>query len=499
MSAWRKGRTFVSGLLLPRSLRGQLLSRMLLIVAGLLVVIGLFQFFFMERFIYQNKASAIQQQIQSIPGEIWERVNPAIRPRPGDALFFFPGSTVAYISPDGKTNVVSGLNPASEKALEPDPDKLEEARQSVRGGNPVYYVKKDADQGEQLVVLQAVRSFTRDIGVVQVSTSTKPMKNELYGQLLMFLGLSVLALLGALIAFLSAIRRTLVPLSRMVDTVERIDSGKLNERLDEARGQQEIDRLSQSFNRMLERLEASFLAEQEAKEQMRRFVADASHELRTPLTSIHGFLEVLLRGAASDPGQLDIALKSMYGESKRMNKLVHDLLLLARLDRAPQLQLAPTELSSIIEEMEPQLRLLAEERNVELWLSAASPVLLDRDKMKQVVLNLFHNAVQHTDPSKGIIRLRIEPVAGGVELSVEDNGPGIAEEHLPRLFDRFYRSDVSRARASGGAGLGLAISHAIVSLHGGRISVDSQLGQGSVFRCVLPVSSPSLPPSGRTS
>ncbi|MFD0670202.1 sensor histidine kinase [Cohnella sp. GCM10027633] len=476
--------------LLPRSLRGQLLSRMLLIVAGLLVVIGLFQFVFMERFVYQNKASAIQRQVQSIPGEIWERVNLQMRRGPGEALFFFPASTVAYIDPDGKTRVVSGLNPATEKALEPDSRKLADALRAGRSAKPVYYVKNDPDKGEQLVVLQAVRTFSREIGVVQVTTGTKPMKSELYGQLLLFVGLSALALLGSLLAFLPALRRTLVPLSRMVDTVERIDSGKLNERLADNHGQSEIDRLSHSFNGMLERLEASFLAEQEAKEQMRRFVADASHELRTPLTSIHGFLEVLLRGAAADPAQLDIALKSMFGESKRINKLVHDLLLLARLDRAPQLRLAPAELESVVTEMEPQLRLLAEGRRVELHLAPASPIKLDADKLKQVILNLFHNAVQHTDPEEGVIRLRAESTEHGVTLSVEDNGQGIPEEHLPRLFDRFYRSDASRARASGGAGLGLAISHAIVALHGGSIRVDSRPGEGSVFRVFLP-SSPS--------
>lgn len=475
------------GIVFPRSLRMQLLSRMLLIVAGLLIVIGFFQYLFMERFMYANKASAIQRQVQSIPGEVWERVNPRMRRGgPGEAFFFFPASTVAYINPEGKINVISGLNPDEETVIEPDPDRLAEARTRPRNAKPIYYVADDPDKGEQLVILQSVRTFAREIGVVQVSTSTKPMKNELYRQLSLFVGLSALALLGGLLTFMPAIRRTLIPLSRMVHTVGRIDSGKLNERLPDNHGQSEIDLLSHSFNRMLERLEASFAAEQEAKEQMRRFVADASHELRTPLTSIHGFLEVLLRGAASDKEQLEVALKSMHGESTRINKLVHDLLLLARLDRAPQVTLTRTDLASIVREMEPQLRLLAEARKVEFDLPDIAPIMLDADKIKQVLLNLFQNAVQHTDAQDGVIRIGISASEEGAALSVTDNGTGIPESHLPRLFDRFYRIDTSRSRSFGGAGLGLAISRAIVSQHGGTIQAESRVGEGSVFRVLLP-------------
>jgi two-component system OmpR family sensor kinase len=473
-------------MLFPASLRSQLLSRMLLIFAALLIVIGLFQFVFMEQFIYQNKASTIKRQIQSVPVEVWQGVNSSFHHGPANAYFFFPATSVAFINSKGEMNVVSRINPASETVPKLDEDKLVEAMAQPRNAKPIFYVVNDLNNGEQLVVLQAVRTISREVGVVQMSMSTKPMKSELYRQLLLFIGLSLLALIGGLLTFLPAIRRTLVPLSRMVHTVERIDSGKLDERLAENHGQREIDRLSHSFNRMLERLETSFHAEQEAKEQMRRFVADASHELRTPLTSIHGFLEVLLRGAAADEAQLEIALKSMYGESKRINKLVHDLLLLARLDRAPQIRLTPSDLSLIVAEMKPQLLLLAEGRRVDFYIPASAPLMLDSDKIKQVILNLFQNAVQHTDPNEGIIQIGIVRKPNILELSVADNGHGIPEAHIPHLFDRFYRIDTSRARISGGAGLGLSISHAIASLHGGSIEVDSRIGEGSVFRVTLP-------------
>jgi len=251
-------------------------------------------------------------------------------------------------------------------------------------------------------------------------------------------------------------------------------------------GQAEIDRLAHSFNRMLGRLEQSFLAEQEAKEQMRRFVADASHELRTPLTSIHGFLEVLLRGAAKQPEQLEQSLQSMFGESRRLGKLVQDLLLLANLDRTPELSKTPTDLNQVLAEMEPQLRVLSHNRSVRLDLHPIPTLALDADKMKQVVLNLVHNAVQHTDPEEGRIVIATKSGLDGVTLSVADNGAGIAPEHLAHLFDRFYRIDESRSRIHGGTGLGLAITKSIVEHHGGTIQARSAAGEGSTFLVLLP-------------
>ena len=247
----------------------------------------------------------------------------------------------------------------------------------------------------------------------------------------------------------------------------------------------EIDRLAESFNGMLERLETSFDVERETKEKMRRFIADASHELRTPLTSIHGFLEVLLRGAANQPDQLDKALRSMHGESQRLNKLVHDLLLLSKLDRSPQIELKPGSLDTVITAMEPQLRILAGNRTLNLSIKPDMKCKYDTDQMKQVILNLFQNSVQHTDPEQGHIQILLQKKDHGVQLSIKDNGPGISPAHLLLVFDRFYRSDSSRTRKYGGAGLGLSISKSIIDVHGGIISVISQEGEGSTFNVWL--------------
>lgn len=488
------------------SLRFQLLSRSLLLMAVLLVVIGLFQYVFMQGFIYQSQATSIQNQIRSVPPDAWQQMasnssvnipdiipdNSPANASSGDPangfkhgpFFFIPDSTITLIDGEGNFSVISNssMNVGTPpKLAEQD---YQDALHSKHG--LTYKVLNQTVGGEQLIVLQPIQMRGHLPGVIQVSVGTKPLKEMLIQQLVTFLALSLLALIGGMLAFIPVLRKTLVPLSKMVDTVEQIDAGNLAERLPVEQGQMEIDRLAVSFNGMLERLESSFEAEKEAKEQMRRFVADASHELRTPLTSIHGFLEVLLRGAMDQPDKLHKSLKSMYAESERMKKLVQDLLLLAKLDRSPMIQLSEGELNSIIKEMAPQLRLLAGNRKVSLQLYPDLRCQFDPDKMKQVLLNLFHNAVQYTDPEKGDIQLSLDKVADGVELTVRDNGSGIPEEHLPYLFDRFYRSDPSRARKYGGAGLGLAITKSIVELHGGAIRVESIAEEGTVFYVWLP-------------
>ena len=249
----------------------------------------------------------------------------------------------------------------------------------------------------------------------------------------------------------------------------------------------EIDQLAFSFNGMLERLEDSFKAERESKKQMQRFLSDASHELRTPLTSIHGFIEVLQRGAATNREELNSALSSMYGESVRINKLVEDLLLLTKLDQAPERIQDVFALDGLLYEMQPQLIMMAHDREVQLELTAKLYIVGDPHKLKQVILNLFQNAVQHTDPQYGSITITCFANQDMAELMVKDNGTGIEPEHIDHIFERFYRTSSSRSRKEGGAGLGLAITRSIVESHGGNINVHSQISAGTSFTITLPL------------
>ncbi|CAH1216732.1 Adaptive-response sensory-kinase SasA [Paenibacillus plantiphilus] len=506
-------------IVVPRSLRYQLLARSLFILAALLLLIGMSQYWLMKSFLYQSKADAMQTQLMSLPRDLlvqsstdqkeWERPkngpaagsgagNGAVRPdRP---FLFLPDMSLAYISADGVFTDISGAENSGNPSPSPSPQltaaeyerlAAKDFATGPRAKNTEYEILSNAAGEEQLVVFHTIGPRSRSGGpaLLQMGTATAPLQDVIMQQLIIFASLSALALTGGLGLYLPALRRTLIPLSRIVHIVKQTDAGNLGERMPENQGQEEIDRLSASFNGMLERFEISFHTEREAKERMRQFIADASHELRTPLTSIHGFLEVLLRGAASNPEQLYNALNSMHGESRRINKLVEDLLLLAKFDRSPQLQVTAIKLDALIYDMEHQLQMMAGERSLQLQIGENREGEYDADKIRQAILNLFHNAVQHTDGATGSIALSLRSTDTGTELSIRDNGSGISEEQLPHVFERFYRGDASRTRKYGGAGLGLSITKSIVEAHGGTIKVASREGEGATFTITLSIRS----------
>lgn len=482
-----------------RSLRSQLLARSLIILAVLLLLIGILQFSIMESFLYRSQAKTMEQQLRSMP-PVWLGIssrNETFRAFPsgqgspddrgnGGRFLFIPDRSLAIIEGSGQFQDVFGSDGLAAPRL-PESEYSAILNQLNDQQHVTYRIVTDASGKEQLIVFSTPGPRNHGFPLVQMGTETKPFKDLILKQLMIFIALSLLALVAGLVLYAKAMRRTLVPLSNMVDTVQRIDAGSLAERVPAVQGQREIDQLAQSFNGMLERLERSFEAERASKERMQRFLSDASHELRTPLTSIHGFIEVLQRGAANNEEQLHRALNSMHGESVRINKLVEDLLMLTKLDQAPRLEHAEVRLDGLLRDMEPQLLIMAGERTVHFDLTADLHVSADPHKLKQVVLNLFQNAVQHTDPTSGRIALTLYAVREHAELSIADNGIGIDREHLPHIFERFYRTSSSRSRKQGGAGLGLAITGSIVEMHGGSIMVTSKPGSGTAFKVLLPL------------
>ncbi|MDQ6600623.1 sensor histidine kinase [Bacillus salipaludis] len=489
----------VKNLFFSRSLRYQLLARTLVILAFILLAIGLTQYLVMKDFLFQNEAETLSARLMSLPKDIGLNVdlpddnekphdNGDTFPGPNHKFFFLQDMSLALIKNNG--NFQDLLENSSIQAPILSKKEYQNILQDFSTHQDVSYRIETNSKGvEQLIVFKPAGGGFQDqiSGILQLGTNTAPLKHVLLQQLLIFSILSALALAGGLGIYLRVLNQTLVPLSRIVKAVKKTNAGNLEERLPVEQGQEEIDRLAESFNDMLARLGKSFEYERETKEQMRRFIADASHELRTPLTSISGFIEVLLRGAANRPEQLYKALNSMQGESRRIIKLVEDLLLLTKLDRAPELQAKESNLSMLIEEMEPQLNVLAGDRAIQFQLAQDVVGFYESDKLKQVILNLFNNAVQHTDPVSGVIKVSLEASNQFAKLSVEDNGTGVSEESLPLIFDRFYRADVSRARRTGGAGLGLSITKSIVEAHGGRIEVESKLGTGTIFIVFLPM------------
>jgi two-component system OmpR family sensor kinase len=237
--------------------------------------------------------------------------------------------------------------------------------------------------------------------------------------------------------------------------------------------------LADSFNHMLDRLADAFDGQQ-------AFVADASHELRTPLTVIRGQLEVL--AAQPDPPTAEIRRVEglVQTEVTRMARLVDDLLLLAQSEQAHFLRAARIDLPSYVNDLWESASVTAR-RRFELGPVPAGTLRADPDRLTQALRNLIRNAVEHTTAEAGLVSLRVEQRdAGGVRFILQDDGPGIAVDQRERVFDRFHRTDAARDRASGGAGLGLAIVHAIVEAHHGRVWVTAQARGGACIELQLP-------------
>src|SRR6266545_2689130 len=251
----------------------------------------------------------------------------------------------------------------------------------------------------------------------------------------------------------------------------------LGQRVPAASGSDELGQLTATVNEMLERLETLFTAQ-------RRFVADVSHELRTPLTAMLGNLEMIRRGAATDPQ----ALAAMERELNRLRRLVSDLLLLAQTESGVQLRREPVALDELVLEVVRDLAPLA--RGVVLLPDVAEQVEApgDRDRIKQALMNMVVNALQHT-PAGGKVQVAIACTDECARLTVSDTGMGIDAEDLPHVFERFFRADKARSRTSGGAGLGLAIVKWVADAHGGTVEVQSAPDQGSTFTLRLPLAS----------
>ncbi|WP_155057731.1 sensor histidine kinase [Streptomyces blattellae] len=312
-------------------------------------------------------------------------------------------------------------------------------------------------------------------------------------------GLGLLAFLA--VAGWFAVRSGLRPLSRIEQTAAEIAGGDLSRRVPELAGPHtELGRLAAALNGMLGQLEIAFGARAESEARMSRFVADASHELRTPLAGIKGLTDLHHMGALADREDIDATMSRIARESERLTRLVEDMLLLARLDEhslkatgdltVPGIDLAPSDLRTLAADALHDVRALDPARPVTLTgpagegPPASAPALADEARLRQVVTNLVGNAVTHTPPGTPI-RIGVGTIGDHAVLEVADQGPGLTPDQSSRIFERFYRADTSRARTTGGAGLGLAIVRSLVSAHAGRVEVDSAPGRGATFRILL--------------
>ena len=288
------------------------------------------------------------------------------------------------------------------------------------------------------------------------------------------------------------------PLRRASDAAQAITLGDLQQRerlLPLMKGDDEVSRIATSLSIMGEQLERTTKAQQSSEQRFRRFISDASHQLRTPLTSIRGFTEVLMRGAKDDPETALRVLKLIKSEAERMTRLINDLLLLARLDEAQNLEKQVIDLVNLaLEGVERAKELATDGRKIGIYFSTHERLNIqaNADQLKQVLHILFDNAIKYGRPAPdGWIRLQLDCQDGYAIIQVIDNGKGIHPNDLPHIFDRFYRGEHMSTYASPwkvpqGTGLGLSIARAIALAHEGTITVASTPEKETIFTVKIP-------------
>jgi len=324
---------------------------------------------------------------------------------------------------------------------------------------------------------------SRPVGTLQLAYGLKMIDSTRTALLEILISIALISMIIAAAVSWFSIGQALSPLATVTETAMQISrTDDLSRRIPyHGPAHDEVGRLISAFNETLERLEHLFSSQQ-------RFLADVSHELRTPLTVIKGNVDLMRRMGAAD----DESLLSIEDEADRLSRLVLDLLLETQAESGKlPLYFGPVELDTLLLEVFKEMRVLARER-VQLKLTEIDQILVngDRDRLKQVLINLVANAIKYT-PQGGEVFLSLGRVGDRARLIVRDTGPGIPTEDLPHIFERFYRAEKSRTRSKvGGFGLGLSIAYWIVTHHGGRIEADSAEGKGTTFCIWLPINMP---------
>jgi two-component system OmpR family sensor kinase len=356
-------------------------------------------------------------------------------------------------------------------------------------GSPHYRVAT-----AHLLLLRG-RFVPPDPGTLIVAISMRDVDDTLHQLLLIELLVAIGVLIGLALLAWWVVHLGLRPLEEMAATAGAIAAGDLSRRVEASDDRTEVGRLGLALNSMLGQIEVAFAERTALETRLRRFVADAAHELRTPLTSIRGYAELFRRGASTRPDDLAKTMLRIEEGAARMGVLVDDLLLLARLDQGRPLEREPVDLTHLTAAAVDDLRVISPDRPVVFGSNGAVVVDGDGHRLRQVVANLLENARTHTPPTSPV-EVRVGVVGDDALIEVQDHGPGMSADEAARAFERFWRADPSRARTSGGAGLGLAIVSAITQAHGGRTEVQTEPGAGSTFRIWIPRTGP--PSNGAT-
>ncbi|MBZ0297110.1 MAG: HAMP domain-containing protein [Anaerolineae bacterium] len=368
--------------------------------------------------------------------------------------------------------------------------------EQVRSGQPVYESTVINNAPLMIYSYPIIQNESVE-GYLQVARSTAEQEQALHLLQTSLIGGSIITMMIAVGIGWVIAGAALKPVNQLTRTAQIIKEERNFERRVQHHGPpDEIGQLAVTFNAMLASLQEAYQQVAQALQSQRWFVADASHELRTPLTIMRGNLVLLQRESGIPEEERKAILTDIVEENERMIRLVNDLLTLARTDRSETIEVNDIRLSPLFAEIERQVTGICEDCTFMVSTPPNATAVAERDLLKQVLLILLDNAFKFT-PAQGTIKLSAEQQAAHTLIRVQDSGIGIAQQDLPRIFQRFYRSD--QARNGSGYGLGLPIAKALIEKQGGQLIVESSTGQGSVFTIILPTASDTIRPESSIS
>jgi heavy metal sensor kinase len=361
-------------------------------------------------------------------------------------------------------------------------------KKAIAGQNAYLSATGTENQNIRLYATSFLNPFNGQPVVIVVGQTTTEITDVLHTFVYVIVIAMVAIIILAGIGGLFLAERALKPVQQITKTAQNIEGSDLSQRIN-VKTDDELGMLASTLNEMIGRLEESF-------NRQRQFTADASHELRTPLAIMQAEATLALSKERA-PDDYRKSLETISQESDYMSSVIGKLLFLARSDAGKeQLTFEDVELKGLITGLASNIEALAQDKGIKFAVDAHEELMVSGDKVKlrQLFINILENAVRYT-PTAGHISVSLVKQESNAVVSISDTGIGIPPEHLPHIFERFYRVDKARARADGGVGLGLAIAKIITESHKGKIEVESELGKGTTFRISIPVKSPETTPA----
>lgn len=305
----------------------------------------------------------------------------------------------------------------------------------------------------------------------------------------LFISAFVILISVALVVGLWGYRSIAVPLVKLKKATQNIKEGNLDFVLD-VEGKDEFSELCQDFEEMRRRLKESTEEKNLIEKENRELISNISHDLKTPITAVKGYVEGIMDGVADTPEKMDRYVRTIYNKTNEMDHLINELTFYSKIDtnRIPY-TFSKLNVEDYFADCAEEVGLELETRGIELvyanYVEKDVMVIADGEQIRRVIHNIISNAIKYMDKPKGIIQIRIKDVGDFIQIEIEDNGKGIGPKDLPYIFDRFYRTDVSRNSSKGGSGIGLSIVKKILEDHGGKVWATSRLGIGTIMYFVL--------------